>query len=233
MIAQVNEVLQRVGDPNYPRVEGWQSLPAPSDLEFPVPPAWDSGDQAFNQSLQRVKSPEFLEEVMQEWECYYLLPDNLRRLSLGQLGALVEFTVHNNMHIRWCAQPIGDRPDLEPTNPDAIPTEWDDPSYDFLGDTYSSHVNPIFWYLRSWVDMCVDRWQQARGLSKIDWKGTRVGKMPQIPRIRRSNFIVLMHDHPAHENPPHDHHLHELIEVAKLIGDCGIFTEFYTEWMLP
>src|SRR5215813_12100998 len=77
MIAQVNEVLQRVGDPNYPRVEGWQLLPAPSDLEFPMPPAWDSGDQAFNQRLQRVKSPEFLEEVMQEWERYYLLPDNL------------------------------------------------------------------------------------------------------------------------------------------------------------
>lgn len=233
MITQVNDVLRRVGDPTYPQVEGWSSLPDAADPDFPIPPPWNSDDANFNQRLIRVKSPEFFREVMQEWEHYYLLPDNLRRLSLGQLGALIEFTIHNNMHIRWCAQPVGDRPSPAPEKPDAIPVEWDDPSYDFLGDTYSSHVNPLFWYLHGWVDMCIDQWQQAQGLPQIDWKGTWVGKMPAVPLARSNNFIVLMHEHPPHEQALHDHHLHELVEVVKLIGECGMFTQFYTEWMMP
>jgi hypothetical protein len=81
--------------------------------------------------------------------------------------------------------------------------------------------------------MCIDRWQQARGLAQLDWKGTWVGKMPEAPGVTPHNFIVRMQRHAAHERPPHDHHLHELLRVAKLIGDCGIFTEFYSEWMMP
>jgi hypothetical protein len=232
MIAQVNGVLQRVGDPNYAQVEGWKSLPKPSDREFEVPNAWDSGDPVFDERFQRVKSAEFF-DVMFNWEVYYRSPDNLRRLSLGQLGSLIEFTIHNNSHVRWCARPPGQRPNPDPADPDAIAKEWDDPSYDFLGDTYSSHVNPAFWYLHGWVDECIDHWQRARGLAKIDWTGMWVGKLPQVANLRANNFIVLMRHHPTHDQPQHDHHLHELVAVAKLIGKCGIFTEFYTQWMMP
>jgi len=233
MIFQVNQVLADVGDANYPRIDGWKTLPNHNDSEFPVPPPWDSGNENFNARLIRVKSPEFLSDVMQIWETYYLTPDNLRRLSLGQLGALIEFTIHNNMHIRWCAEPAAVRPNPDPANPDSIPTAWDDPTYDFLGDTYSSHVHPLFWYLHGWVDLCIDKWQAANNLSTINWKGTWVGKLPSHAGIGAKNFILLMHDHPPEKNLVHDHHLHEMIEVSRLIGECGIFTEFYTDWMMP
>jgi hypothetical protein len=229
MINQVNEMLATINDPNYPKVEPWESLPAPTSSEFPVPPAWDTGNDRFTQRLARLKSEDYFSNVMQVWEKYYLLEDNLRRLSLGQLGALLEFTIHNNMHMRWAAQPADERPDPAPTNPEAIPTEWDDLSYDYLGDTYSSHVNPIFWYLHGWVDQCIDRWQEANRLDKIEWVGTWVGKLPPVPQIRPNNFIRLMHEHEHGDDQTHNHHLHEMIEVVKLIGECGIFTEFYSD----
>lgn len=232
MIGQVNEMLARINDPNYPKIEPWQSLPVPTDSGFPVPPAWDTGKPDSNLGLSRLKSNDYFFQVMQLWEKYYLLEDNLRRLSLGQLGALLEFTIHNRMHMRWAAQPAGDRPEPDPTNPEAIPVEWDDPSYNYLGDTYSSHVNPIFWYLHGWVDRCIDRWQQAKSLDKINWVGTWVGKLPPVPQITPSNFIGLMHEHDHADDHAHEHHLHEMIEVVKLIGKCGIFTEFYSDFIL-
>lgn len=233
MIGQVNRILAQVGDPDYPRIEGWSSLPTPDNTEFPVPPAWESGDAISDQRVARVKSPEYFEEVLRPWERYYMSPDTLRRLSLGQLGSLIEFTIHNNLHVRWSSKPLGKRLNPAPENAEAIPTEWDHPSYNYLGDTYSSHVNPIFWYLHGWVDQCIDRWQQARGLAEITWTGTWVGKMPSSPEVTPRNFITLMHHHSPLQDHEHDHHLHELVQVAQLIGDCGIFTEFYTEWMMP
>lgn len=227
MIAQVNEVLKNVGDPNYPKVEGWKSLPAPEDTDFPVPPAWGSSSR-----LKTIKSPEFYHETMKVWESYYLLPENLQRLTLGQLGSLIELTIHNQMHNRWSAEPTIERPQPEEeSNPEGIPSgPWDAPSYNYLGDTYSSHVNPTFWYIHGWVDSCIDRWQEANGLTSINWKGTWVGKMPQ--GVTHRNFIRAMAMTPAHgeHEHGHDHHLHNLIEVVKLIGKCGIVSEFYTEW---
>lgn len=39
--------------------------------------------------------------------------------------------------------------------------KWDDPRYDFLGEFYSSHVNPLFWRLHGWVDDRIEDWYQA------------------------------------------------------------------------
>jgi hypothetical protein len=229
MINQVNEMLAKINDPNYPKVEPWEALPLPNDPNFSVPPAWNTGGER----LTRSKSDNYFTNVMQTWEKYYLLEENLRSISLGQLGALLEFTIHNSMHLRWAAQPSGQRPNPDPTNPEAIPSEWDELSYDYLADTYSSHVNPIFWYLHGWIDKCIDRWQQARGLDKIEWVGTWVGKIAPIPQARPSNFIRLMHEHEHQHDSTHIHHLHEMVEVVKIIGECGIFTEFYTDFFSP
>ena len=43
MIKNVNQILNQVQDPQYPKVEGWKIVPRPGDLEYPVPPAWDDG----------------------------------------------------------------------------------------------------------------------------------------------------------------------------------------------
>ena len=38
---------------------------------------------------------------------------------------------------------------------------WDDPKYDYLGEFYSSHVNPLFWRLHGWVDDRIEDWFNA------------------------------------------------------------------------
>lgn len=40
---------------------------------------------------------------------------------------------------------------------------WDDPRYDFLGEFYSSHVNPLFWRLHGWVDDRIEDWYKTHG----------------------------------------------------------------------
>jgi hypothetical protein len=39
--------------------------------------------------------------------------------------------------------------------------KWDDPKNDYLGDFYSSHVNPLFWRLHGWVDDRIEDWFNA------------------------------------------------------------------------
>jgi hypothetical protein len=83
-------------------------------------------------------------------------------LSLGALGNLLEFTIHNQMHMRWATVPrdpvtgtVGGRPAFD------VQVKWDDPRYDWLGDFYSSHVNPVFWKLHGWVDDRIEDWFRA------------------------------------------------------------------------
>jgi hypothetical protein len=183
MIADVNAVLASVGDPNYKRVEGWTVVPAPSDPNYPVPPAW------FNpliepflplSRLRRIKSDTYYYKRFVYWQKLFADPGFLRRVSLGELGVLIELTIHNMMHLRWGAPPGSSFPSpQDPTMGETIPQEWDDPRYDFLVETYSSHVNPIFWKLHGWIDDRVEDWRVANGAANDDfWNGTWVGPMP-------------------------------------------------------
>ena len=171
MIKYVNEILAQVHDPQYPKVNGWEIVPRPGDLEYPVPPAWMDG-------VRLVKSDEYFETRFIPWEQQYTNPEYLSRVSLGQLGAEIEFSIHNAMHMRWASQPSGTRPGADPTRPDLIDVIWDDPSYNYLGDTYSSHVNPIFWNLHGWIDNRIEDWKYANEITgDIQWTGTWVGHM--------------------------------------------------------
>ena len=82
------------------------------------------------------------------------------------------------MHLRW-AQPssIGYRPSTAIVRRVAL--KWDSRKYDYLGDTYSCVVNPIFWKLNGWVNSRIDDWKQANGITtEYQWKGTWVGVPP-------------------------------------------------------
>ncbi len=116
---------------------------------------------------------------MRWWDYQFKDPTYLASLTLGELGALIEFSVHNDMHIRWSEAPR----DLE-TNAllplgrpdDDISPRWDDPRYDWLGEFYSSHVNPFFWRLHGWIDDRIEDWYAAhqwkhRGQVKRAQKG--------------------------------------------------------------
>ena len=93
-------------------------------------------------------------------------PTVLGTLSLGALGNLIEFTIHNWMHMRWANDKGALLPDpktgeLKYRDTFDFDPMWSDPKYDYLGEFYSSHVNPLFWRLHGWVDDRIEDWFNA------------------------------------------------------------------------
>jgi hypothetical protein len=177
MIAEVNEILAGVGDPQHPRVEGWPSIPAPGDADFPVPPAFAiPGSADLTASIQNAKTEQTFNRL-HDLEQQFTDPTILQTLTLGRLGAGIEFTVHNTMHLRWSGEMPEYRLGGDPFNVDA---HFDEPSYNWLADFYSSHVNPIFWKLHGWVDARIDDWMRAnQRTGPVPWTVTPwVGPMP-------------------------------------------------------
>lgn len=168
MLALANAILAGVNSSDYPCVQGWQRVPPPGDPDNPVPHFPDSG-------LEDVKSDEYFERFIAPWERQYTNPNYLRGVTLGQLGSDIEFTIYNDLHMRWAApSTVGYRPTTVITL--SIDRQWDAPAYDYLGETYSSHVNPIFWKLHGWLDDRIEDWRRARGIAgAIDWKGKWLG----------------------------------------------------------
>jgi len=188
MLVDLSRMLARLNDPGYPRVLVWTRLPPPGDPVFPVPPAWfdpeRGGDeidrQVFFDTIQRLKSDIFYEKKLLWWQRLFTDPAFLRDITLGQLGSLIENSIHAAMHNRWASAPAGARPDPAPAQGDTIDPVWDDPRYDHLADDYSSHVNPAFWSLHAWIDDRVEDWKAANGVyGNTFWKGTWVGRLPE------------------------------------------------------
>ncbi|WP_328224620.1 hypothetical protein OG272_45755 [Streptomyces sp. NBC_00104] len=167
MIAAVNEILAELGDPQYPRVEGWPTVPSPEDTAYPVPPPFDiPGDTGTAEAIRSAKTQEKFNQI-RAWEAEFTDPAKLRQMTLGRLGARIEFGIHNTMHLRWSAQ----MPEYRPGGDEfSIDPRWDDASYNWLADTYSAHVNPIFWKLHGWVDARIDDWMAAKELTgPVPW----------------------------------------------------------------
>jgi len=55
MIASVNARLAQVHDEVYPKVQGWQSPPPPTDKDWRVPPPYSLGDPGTDQYIQECK----------------------------------------------------------------------------------------------------------------------------------------------------------------------------------
>src|SRR5206468_651055 len=103
-------------------------------------------------------------------------------------GARIEHTIHNSLHMRFSSDPGAARPDVDSVDPSTIDAKWDAVGYDYLDDTYSSQVNPVFWKIHGWVDDRIEDWKRAHGIAgEIAWKGTWSGpedhhKGPMGPR---------------------------------------------------
>lgn len=213
MIVLVNRLLAQIADPAYPQIQGWKTLPKPGDSDYPVP-VWNSSDPFLNLYLKETKSDLFFQQTMQPWEQDLTNPDWLRGKSLGEVGARIEFTIHNRMHMRWCSNPGDIRPDTGGVQANEIDVRWDTPAYDWLGDTYASHVHPCFWKIHGWVDARIEDWKQANDVTgPLEWKGTWVGKPLPGPGMNTLEMMLsnpdrAINDHRAESDAEKTHPLH-------------------------
>jgi hypothetical protein len=232
MIAAVNKKLSEIGDAAYPKLEGWPAPPGPTDPDWPVPSTYSLKDAKTDASIAECKSDAFFAGKMTDWMRAYTDPATLRRMSLGELGSRVESTIHNRMHMRWSVKPARRRPDVDPAAPDAINTSWDDPAYNWLGDTYSAHVNPTFWKLHGWVDRCIDGWMQANNnQGPVTWTGTWVGPMPDDAPAK--SVFAHMRKHDNMHGPHHLDHMINMLAVAKVLRSSGVACHFYDDITVP
>lgn len=237
MIREVNDLLVQMGEP---QLDVWAGIPRPNENpDFAVPPAWDYADPLrdaaanarMSARLRSVKSDAYARDPIGAWEAFYTNPSNLGRLSLGALGNLLEMTLHNNLHMRWASAPLGymPSPNLEDTT--GIDTRWDSLDYDYLGDTYSSHVNPVFWYLHGWVDSCIDRWAAVNAVVDIPWIGTWTGKLEdgwshgQPEALTSAVREDVLSGHGGHGHGDHD--LADMEEIVLKLGSCRVIRNFY------
>jgi hypothetical protein len=143
----------------------WVEIPQPGDPANEVPDSWPiSGSPNVERRIAALKTDEFYWSQMRWWDQGFKDPTYLATLTLGALGSLLEFSVHNDMHMRWSALPRD--PDSNEALPTGRPTadfsaKWDNPRYDTLLEFYSSHVNPFFWRLHPWIDDRIDDWFEA------------------------------------------------------------------------
>ncbi|MBC3336392.1 PvdJ/PvdD/PvdP-like protein [Pseudomonas proteolytica] len=132
---------------------------------FALPPTWTaSGDEQYSQWVSDIKAAETYHSNFQVWESQYRDPRYLAKLTLGQFGSEVELGLHDWLHMRWASVP------RDPSNGAPVPfardpadfaARWYEPENDFLGDPFSSHVNPVFWHFHGWIDDRLEDWFRA------------------------------------------------------------------------
>lgn len=114
--------------------------------------------------MSDIKQPETFHSNFEVWESRYRDPRYLSRLDPGQFGSEVELGLHDWLHMRWASVP------RDPSNGAPVPyardpadfsERWYAPENDFLGDPFSSHVNPVFWCFHGWIDDRLEDWYRA------------------------------------------------------------------------
>jgi hypothetical protein len=141
----------------------WTTVPSPHSGPT-VPPAWDDGDPEDSARFAALKTDTFYWSRMRWWDERFKDPVYLRTISLGELGAQMEWSIHNDMHMRWSGlprDPVTNEPNPGGRASDNFDPKWSLPNYDDLADFYSSHVNPIFYKLHGWIDDRINDWFDA------------------------------------------------------------------------
>lgn len=132
---------------------------------YSVPPAWEiAGDDEFNQWLRDVKSSEGFYGNFQLWEAQYQNPEYLATLCLGEFGSRIELGLHDWLHMCWASvgrDPNSHYPMFYDRAPNDFSERWFRPQNDYLADSFSSHVNPVFWAFHGWIDERIEDWFQA------------------------------------------------------------------------
>lgn len=159
----------------------WQRFPLPQpSVEFDragfaryhdnhdghrVPPSWQAPeDEAYGQWVAAIKAQETFCSNFQVWESQYQDPQYLSKLSLGAFGSELEMNLHDWLHMCWASvprDPINSAPVPFARDPADFAARWFERENDFLGDPFSSHVNPVFWAFHGWIDDRIDDWFRA------------------------------------------------------------------------
>ena len=130
-----------------------------------LPPTWLADDDAdYSQWVSDIKTVETYHSNFQVWESRYRDPRYLSKLTLGQFGSEVELGLHDWLHMRWASvprDPSNGHPVPFARDPSDFSARWFAPENDFLGDPFSSHVNPVFWHFHGWIDDRLEDWFRA------------------------------------------------------------------------
>jgi hypothetical protein len=130
-----------------------------------VPPAWVvSDDEELSQWLAQIKADNSHYSNFQVWESQYQDPEYLSRLTLAQFGSEVELNIHDWLHMRWATvtrDPSNGMPVTGDREQSDYATRWFRAENDFLGDPFSSHINPVFWRFHAWLDARIEDWYRA------------------------------------------------------------------------
>ncbi len=163
--------------------------------------AWDSMEQARTWPVPNaspsdsVKSASAMKKFI-DWDKVFQDTEKwLPSISLSQLGWAVEFSIHNNLHMRFAtnnpptgfeeAAEVGGAP-ISFDKPIASDWKFNDPKYNWLADPFGAAVNPTFWKIHGYVDHLIDKWLEAHEFNEIaancgrrtkcyEWKGNWVG----------------------------------------------------------
>lgn len=223
MIGEFDKAMTASGnDPNM----GWEVIPEPGRFnDFNVPPVWElpEGLKWLERRFKTLKSDEFFWSRMRWWDRKFHDHGYLSKLTLGELGSLLETSVHNDMHMRWSSQPF-DPSTGAPTalgrQETDISEKWDVVEYDFLGETYSSHVHPIFWRLHKWVDTIIDEWYNAHKNISGDRVKTKV--VNHVNWFEKGDWVEV--DNPWSSPSAHAHHdVSTMEKVYNVLFDAGAF----------
>lgn len=191
-----------------------------------VPPAYliHSGDERRDldrfKFLKFLKSPDYFNNVMSRLESLFKNKAFLATISLGALGNLIEFEIHNQMHNRWSSTPH-DPKSGKPAQRDLFDfdNKWDDPKYDYLGDFYSSHVNPLFWRLHGWVDDRIEDWFNAHEaihpgeIERYEYQGVKWFKPGKWVQVSKP-FYWPEHQHHSGND---QHEIDAMLKVMEII----------------
>jgi hypothetical protein len=220
MIGMVQAML---GNEMYER---WRQPPAPNDARWPLP---NGNNFQTNQEYQQLMA----------WHAQATDANRLRTMTLAAYGNWLEMTIHNAMHMRWADQNKA-IPGVMAGGLFSEPRpEWDLPSNDYLGSTYSAHVNVIFWRLHGYVDDRINDWLKANNYTSAStdcttsscyrWRGTWTGPLPAAPRsVAVAASSSAAHGTPSfgQETPPSDDDLSRFQQLkkslARLIHDNSV-----------
>ncbi len=210
-----------------------------------VPPAYlvpsgnEGQDTAFLNRLKLLKNPEYFTYVMLRLDRIFKNRMFLASISLGALGNLIEFEIHNQMHMRWSSISRDPRSG-EPLERDSFDFDnrWDDLKYDYLGDFYSSHVNPLFWRLHGWVDDRIEDWFNAHEalhpgeIGRYEYQGVQWFKPGKWVQAAKPLYWPEHHQHSHHDHGSEGNaEINNMLRIMKIIETYQSRQEFKNKLM--